>query len=108
MLQGFRKAVKGGVNGARSVDDMVFFVLDTQTDFVVSRLKYEQFIHSAVYRIQSQRMFVFAVEIAAGRMKTGHGKPFTEGFAIQRRRWRGGFGGQIYEIFITAAALLPV
>ena len=94
MLQGFRKCIKCGANGARPVDDMVFLVLDTQTDFVVSRLKHAQFIHSAVYRIQSQCMFILAVKITAGRMKTGPGKPVAEGFASQCRCWRGSFGGR--------------
>jgi len=39
-------------------------------------------------------VFVFAVKITAGWMKTCPGKPFPEGFAIQRRYRRGSFGGR--------------
>ena len=73
MLQGFRKGIKGGANGARPVDDMVFLVLDTKADFAVSCLEDAQFIHSVVFGIQLQCMFVFAVEIqTAGREARSH------------------------------------
>ena len=65
-----------------------------QTCLIVGGLKNPHLEDAAIARIHCPGVVIFAVKIAAGKMKTGPGKPFTEGFAIQRRYRRGRFGGR--------------
>ena len=46
--KGFRKGIKGDVNGTRSIDDMIFHVLDTKAGFTVDRLEHAQTVGFSV------------------------------------------------------------
>ena len=75
MLQGFRKGIEDGVNGACPVNDTVFLILDTQADSVSYRPENAQFVCPAVFRIQRQRMFMLAVKIRTAGGKARVRKP---------------------------------
>lgn len=104
------------------VDQIVLFILNMQTCLIVGGLKNPHLEDAAIARIHCPGVVIFAVKIAAGRMKTFLGKPFTEGFAIfGGRRFfkpalRGVIAGNLYGRFLrlkllefhTARRRLPV
>ena len=71
------------VDRARAIDQVVLFVLNTQTCLIVGGLKNPHLEDAAIARIHCPGVFVLAVKITAGWMKTGPGKPLPEGCAIQ-------------------------
>ena len=62
MPKGFRKGIKGDVNGTRSIDDMIFHVLDTKADFAVDSLEHAQTVGFSVPSVQCQYLPVFTIK----------------------------------------------
>ena len=107
-LQRLIQCVDLSIPHARAVDQIVLFILNMQTCLIVGGLKNPHLEDAAIARIHCPGVVIFAVKIAAGRMKTFLGKPFTEGFAIfGGRRFfkpalRGVIAGNLYGRFLRS------
>ena len=79
IVQSFLERIKRCVDGSRTVDDMVFFILNTQADFPLFRLEYSQFKCSSVSR------FIFNVCFCL----TSQEEDIDLGKAMERNRKNG-------------------